>query len=205
ATQPEADAPQSPEPARVIRIPVGDPSINERVQVDRDQERISLTAKDAPMDAVLGLLSEQHGLNIVAGTELEQHISVKLTNVTLEDALDAITLVNGYTWARQNNIITVTAVDPAKKMAPALQDRRVQVFTLNYVSSIDVDKVVKGLLSPVGQSFTNQSLPTDQRRTLDQLVVEDLPPYLERVAEYVAQVDITPTQVGVAVPVLAVT
>ena len=25
-----------------------------------------------------------------------------------------------------------------------------QVFTLNYVSSIDVDKVVKGLLSPVG-------------------------------------------------------
>jgi hypothetical protein len=207
ATQPlpDAGAPLPPEPARVIRIPVGDPTINERVHVDRDQERISLTAKDAPMDAVLGLLAEQHGLNIVAGTELEQHISVKLTNVSLEDALDAITLVNGYTWARQNNIITVTAVDPDKKMAPGLQDRRVQVFTLNYVSSIDVDKVVKGLLSPVGQSFTNQSLPTDQRRTLDQLVVEDLPPYLERIAEFVAQVDIPPMQVVVEAQVLEVT
>jgi ABC-type transport system substrate-binding protein len=91
---PEQVTPQSPEPARIIRIPVGDPTINDRVQIDRDQERISLTAKDAPMDAVLGLLAEQHGLNIVAGTELEQHISVKLTNVSLEDALDAITLVN---------------------------------------------------------------------------------------------------------------
>jgi len=207
ATQPLAEdvPPQASEPARVIRIPVGDPSINQRVQIDRDQERISLTAKDAPMDAVLGLLAEQHGLNIVAGTELAQHISVKLTNVTLEDALDSITLVNGYTWARQNDIITVTAVDPSKKMAPALQDRRVQVFTLNYVSSIDVDKVVKGLLSPVGQSFTNQSLPTDQRRTLDQLVVEDLPPYIARVAEYVSQVDIPPSQVVVEAQVLEVT
>jgi hypothetical protein len=207
ATQPlaEPDGSQPPEPTRVIRIPVGDPAINERIQLNRDQERISLTAKDAPMDAVLGLLAEQHGLNIVAGTELEQHISVKLTDVSLEDALDAITLVNGYTWARQNNIITVTAVDASKKMAPSLQDRRVQVFMLNYVSSIDVDKVVKGLLSPVGQSFTNQSLPTDQRRTVDQLIVEDLPQSLNRIAEFVAQIDIPPMQVVVEAQVLEVT
>jgi type II secretory pathway component GspD/PulD (secretin) len=204
ATQPLAEADGSQPPARVIRIPVGDPAMNQRVQIDQDQERISLTAKDAPLDAILGLLAEQHGLNIVAGTELEQHISVKLTNVTLEDALDSITLVNGYTWARQNNIITVTAIDPGKKMAPALQDRRVQVFTLNYVAAIDVDKVVKGLLSPVGQSFTNVTMPTDQRRTLDQLVVEDLPPYISRVAEYVSQVDIPPSQVVVEAQVLEV-
>lgn len=188
-----------------MRIPVGDPTLAERVQINSSQEKISLTAKDAPLDAVLGLLAEQHGLNIVAGTELTQHISVKLTDVTLENALDAITHVNGYTWAMQNNIITVTAVDPGKKSSPALQGRRVQVFTLNYVSALDVDKVVKGLLSPVGQSFINQSMPTDLRKTLDQLVVEDLPPYLARIAEYIEQVDVPPSQVVVEAQVLEVT
>jgi hypothetical protein len=34
---------------------------------------------------------------------------------------------------------------------------------------------VKGLLSPVGQSFIVQAMPTDQRRTCEQLVVEDPP------------------------------
>jgi type II secretory pathway component GspD/PulD (secretin) len=70
---------------------------------------------------------------------------------------------------------------------------------------MDVDKVVKGLLSPVGQSFTNQALPTDQRRTVDQLIVEDLPPYVQRVGEYVQQVDVPPMQVVVEAQVLQVT
>jgi type II secretory pathway component GspD/PulD (secretin) len=81
----------------------------------------------------------------------------------------------------------------------------VQVFTLNYILASDVDKVVKGLMSPLGQSFVNQTSKTEQRNAHEQLIVEDLPPYLERIAEYIAQVDAMPRQVVVEANILQVT
>jgi len=72
-----------------------------------------------------------------------------------------------------------------------------RVFTLNYILASDVDKVVKGLMSPLGQSFTNTTNFEEQRNADEQLVVEDLPAYLDRIADYIAQVNTMPRQVVV--------
>lgn len=196
--------PPPAQPGATVHLPLNDPSWREKVQINNSNDRITLKVREAPLNVVLALLAEQHRLNIVTADQVSQPISVTLNNVTLEQALDAITLINGYTWARQNGIILVTAIGDEKSSSPILQGQIVQVFTLNYVLANDVDKVVKGLLSPVGVSFVNQTMPTDQRKAAEQVVVQDMPTYVARVANYIQQVDQPPRQVLVEAHVLQV-
>lgn len=189
---------------RKIGFPKIDPEAAARVQISQTDERISLTARDVPIATVLGMIAEKHGLNIVASDEVTQRISLTLSDVRLEDALGAILESNGLSWVRHKDIVTVSRISGESKTSPAAQGRQVRVFALDYVTAADVEKVVSGLLSPVGQSFTHQTSPTDQRRTHEQIVVEDLPPYLRRVEEYLRQADTPPKQVIVEARVLQV-
>ena len=157
---------------------------NADVQISASDDRISLSARDAPLDVVLAMIAEQQGLNVVTGVDVSEHVTVKLADVRLEEALDVILSLNGYTWTRRKSIIIVSRVAADQKTSPAAQGREVRVYTFNYVSSTDVDKVVQGLLSPVGQSFVTETSATDHRRTREQLVVEDLPEYLQRIESY---------------------
>jgi type IV pilus assembly protein PilQ len=190
---------------QIVRVPGADADALNRIQLTRQQDRISLTTRDAPIAVVLGMIAEQHGLNIVAAQEVTQKITVSLNNVRLEDALNAILAVNGYTWSRQQDILLVTAISATNKTLPTVQGRTVRVFTLNYILATEAERVVKGLLSPVGQSFISSTNDKDQRQAFEQLVVEDLPSYVDRVAAYLAQVDVMPRQVLVEANILQVT
>ena len=193
-----------PQPKVVPLAPLAYDSEN-RVQLQSNQDLVTLVTRDAPLSTVLSMIAQQQGLNIVTGEEVSQRVNVTLTNVRLSDALDAILAVHGYTWVRQNNIITIASMNSDRRTSPSVQGRHVRVFTLNYILASDVETVAKGLMSPLGQSFVNQTNVEEQRNAHEQLIVEDLPPYLERIAEYIAQVDTMPRQVVVEANILQVT
>ncbi len=176
-----------------------------RVQLQSNLDLVTLVTRDAPLSTVLSMIAQQQGLNIVTGEEVSQRVNVTLTNVRLNDALDAILAVHGYTWVRHNNIITIASMGAERRTSPSVQGRMVRVFTLNYILASDVEKVVKGLMSPLGQSFTNKVTVDEQRNAHEQIVIEDLPPYLDRIADYIAQVDTMPRQVVVEANILQVT
>ena len=64
--------------------------------------------------------------------------------------------------------------------------------------------MITGLLSPAGKVFSRQTDPKDKRKTLEQLVVEDVTSYVDRIAEYIAHADQPPQQVNVEVRLLQV-
>lgn len=190
---------------RVLQVPPINLDYSDRIQFQANANSVTLIVRDAPLSHVLTLIAQQHGLNIVSGEQMGQKVSVTLQNVSLEDALNSILAVHGFTWSRQNGVLLISSVDSEKRLSPAVQGRIVRVFTLNYVTAADVDKVVKGLMSPVGQSFVNQTNKLDQRNAHEQIIVEDMPAYVDRISQYVAQVDIMPRQVVVEANVLQVT
>ncbi|WP_442510619.1 secretin and TonB N-terminal domain-containing protein [Novipirellula sp. SH528] len=196
---------QSPAHSRNDRVGFAPPVANRgSLYSDAKHHGISVTVKDATVDSVLDLIAEQQGLNVITSGDVSQRITVKLTNVSLSDALNSILPANGLTWTQQNNIIVVSNVTGENKGPANLQGREMRVFSLDYISAEDAEKIVTGMLSPVGQVFINQSMSTDHRRTQEQLVVEDLPMYLWRVEEYIAQVDQAPRQVLIEAHVLQV-
>lgn len=193
-------------PANVEVVPIVPMALvdGNRVQLQSNEDQVHLVTRDAPLSTVLSMIAQQQGLNFVTGEDVNQRVNVTLNNVKLNDALDAILAVHGYTWARNNNIVTISSMNSDRKTSPSVQGRMVRVFTLNYVLASDVEKVVKGLMSPLGQTFTNQTKKMEQRNAHEQLVVEDMPPYLDRIAEYIAQVDTVPRQVIVEANILQV-
>ncbi|MCH7687513.1 MAG: secretin and TonB N-terminal domain-containing protein [Planctomycetes bacterium] len=186
-----------------FKVPIAGAENPGTVEIASNKGRISLIVRDAPIDHVLGLIAQQHGLNIVTSKAVTGQISVTLSDVPLDDALDAILRVNGYTWVRQKNILLITQITGESKVSPVLQGRQLRVFSLNYLSATDVDKVVQGLLSPIGQSFAIESDPLDKLRTREQIVVEDLPEYLRRVEAYISQIDLPPRQVLIEAHILS--
>ncbi len=198
---PEAD--DSPAPAPV-QIPIRRAPRPPGIEVNSADGRLSLTIRDAPLSTVLELIAQQHHVNIVAGGVVEARVSVSLKSVTLDEALDAILKVNGYRWIRQGSIIYVSALNTETTVAADVQGREVRVFSLDYVAAADVEKVVKGLLSPVGTATIAESSSSDQRRTRERIIIEDLPENLIRIECYIAEVDHPPLQVLIEARVLQV-
>lgn len=193
-----------PTPAPEHFIPVRSDVDAGAIQVDNRDGMVRLMVRNAPLRQVLALLAESQKLNLVFASVSEATVTVSLDRVPLSTALDAILSSCGHTWAMRDNIIHVTQIAEGVAVAPGAQGRRMEVFELDYASAADVDLAVKGLLSPIGKSWITQSSPTDNRRTREMIIVEDLPEYIDRIAAYILQSDQPPRQVLVEVSILQV-
>jgi type IV pilus assembly protein PilQ len=172
--------------------------------VQSNGQLITLSVRDAPLNTVLSMIAQQQGLSIVAGKGLTAPVSVTLQPMPLDEAMNALMAISGCTWTRSGNVIYVTEVTKESSESFLAQGRVLRVFPLNYLSALDAEKVVTGLLSPVGKAFSRQTDTKDKRRTAEQLIVEDLPAYVDRIASYLAQSDQPPQQVIVEVRMLQV-
>lgn len=205
--QPSPEGPVMPArvvPARVV-VPMATPDALDGT-VDAEGDLVSIAVREAPLHAVLSLLARQQGLSIVASSELDRTITVTLQPTSLDNALDALLAIADCTWARRNDVIYVTSLSPTEQAAPSpfFQGRELRVYTLNYAAATDMERVVAGLLSSVGSVYVKQFDARDQRKTSEQLVVEDLPPFLERIEQYLSQADVCPRQVLIEARLLQV-
>lgn len=196
---------QSNQPVPTFEVPPSSAGAATQLEITGRADRISILARDAPLTDVLGLLSERYGLNFVHGS-IGDRVSISLRDIPLEDALGAVLGVAGYAWTTQRGIILVSSIsdNPNQTVAPEMSGRIVRVFPLDYVSAEEINSVITGMLSPVGQSYVLTSDPQDNRKTTDQIVVEDLPGSVARIAAYLAQVDVPPRQVIIEARVLEV-
>lgn len=197
---------RAPRDSTPLHVPLGGgaPAETPRVEISARQGRISLTARAAPLEHVLGLLAQETGLNIVTGDDMNRQISLTLRDVMVEDALTAMLAVVDCSWTRHKDIIHVTTNARAKSLPPALQGRELRVLTLDYASATETLESVQALLSPSGQAFVRAIRPGDARQSGEALVVEDLPAYVDRVAAYIAQIDVPPRQVVIEARILQV-
>lgn len=179
------------------------PSSDVPATVTRIGDKVTMEVPDVPITQVLNLIARQHGLNVVASADVTGQISVSLKDVNLDEALTAILRVNGYTWTQIGKTLIVSRIDPESPVSPLVQ-RQVKVFPLTYVGADDVSAVVTGLLSKVGKAIVTTAQPTNKLRTREQLVVEDLPAYVDRITRYIQSVDRPPRQVLIEAHVLRV-
>ena len=192
------------EPLPTIPLPLQSEAGEADIHVSAAGEKMSLSVRDAPLSTVLSLIAEQEGLNVVTGSDLNHPVTVTLHKVSVEEALDAILRSSGCTWHLERNVIYVSSIDEENHVNPAIQGREVRVFHLDFVSASDIEKVVQGLLSPVGNIFATESDANNKRRTSDSVVVEDLPSYMHRIEQYIRQIDQAPRQVLIEAHILEV-
>lgn len=118
---------------------------------------ITVDFKDAELSNVLRLLSDQYGINIIAGDDVKGTVTVRLKDVSLEGALNSILNANGYGYFKEGNIYRVAALDQlaadqeSKKKLQDYEDLMTEVIELRYLDGQDAKKVLNGMLSPRGK------------------------------------------------------
>ncbi len=136
---------------------------------------ISVDFKDADIRQVLRILSLKSGVDVVAGPDVEGLVTIKLTNVPWEQALDIVLRTYSFTYDRKGNVIRVMSLEAVEQEALGTE-----VFALNYAKSKEVMEIVKEMLTERGKvkfdDRTNTVIVTDLPANLFQLkqVVERL-------------------------------
>src|SRR5256712_14205208 len=115
-------------------------------------KRISLDFQDADISSVLRLIADVSGLNMVVGEAVKARVTLKLLNVTWDQALDLILKLNNLGEIREGNILWIDTVanitrlrdDDAKAKESTLktEDILTRIIYLNYsdaAKTIDIE------------------------------------------------------------------
>ena len=137
---------------------------------------ISVDFKDADIRQVLRIISLKSGVDIVAGTDVEGLVTIKLTNVPWEQALDIILRTYGFTYERKGPIVRVMTVSALEKEALATE-----VFPIDYAKAKEVPDVLKEMLSERGR------VKYDERTNT--IIVTDIPTNLFQIKQVIERLD----------------
>lgn len=107
---------------------------------------VTLDFKDADILNVLRILSLKSGINIVTGPEVKGAVSIRLTDVPWDKALDIVLRTYGYVYERSENVIRVTTRENL-----AAEELITETFVLNYTTSEEVEDAVKEMLTERGR------------------------------------------------------
>src|SRR5262249_28096212 len=145
-------------------------------------QRISLDFKDADIQNVLRVLADVSGLNIIATDDVKGKVTLHLTDVPWDQALDLVLSSNRLEQTQEGNVVRISTVSRLKeeRQAPGAADEaahdleplRVRYIRVNYARADEalIDKV-KGVLTDRGSATfddrTNTIILRDIARGID--------------------------------------
>jgi type IV pilus assembly protein PilQ len=165
-------------------------------------ERLTLNFQDIEARAVLQLLAETSGQNIVVSDSVQGNVTLRLQNVPWDQALDIVLRTKGLDQRREGNVIFVAPAEElaarekqqleSRKALTELAPVRTEYLQVNYAKASDLASLIKtqgkaSLLSERG------SVAIDERTNT--LLLQDTADRLEDIRRLVSTLDIPVRQV----------
>jgi type IV pilus assembly protein PilQ len=145
--------------------------------------KISLDFKDADVRNILKLIAEVSEVNLIMGDEVKGRMTIKLVDVSLDQALGVIVQSQSLGMVRNGNVIRIASLEKLRKEEEtqlALKRSkgkgeylRTELIRLNYAIAKDMVPVVKMFLSEHG------SVMADERTNT--LIIRDAPENIETI------------------------
>lgn len=154
----------------------------------KSDKKLTLELEAVPLIDVLHMVAQQNGLNLVVSGAVDGDVSVRLTNVGLATALDAILTSNGYNYFLRGEVIVVK---PLGEVASGeLQSRLV---VLRYANPMMVQKALKSRLSDKGEvvilDHSGEGLSSISTYKANRILITDYPGVLPELVELVLELD----------------
>ncbi|HKZ72837.1 MAG TPA: AMIN domain-containing protein, partial [Steroidobacteraceae bacterium] len=164
-------------------------------------ERLTLNFQDIETRAVLQLLADASGQNIVVSDSVTGSVTLRLQNVPWDQALDIVLRTKGLDQRRQDNVIIVAPQEElaarekadlaAKKDIQELAPLRSEFLQVNYAKASDMAELIK---SQAGSLLSQRgSVAVDDRTNT--LLLQDTADKLGDIRRLVATLDIPVRQV----------
>ncbi len=183
-------------------------------------ERLTLNFQDIDVRAVLQLLADTSGQNIVVSDSVQGSLTLRLQNVPWDQALDIVLRTKGLSMRRRDNVILVGPSEElanrekaelqAKKEVEELAPLRTEYLQVNYAKAAELQALIRGRpLSGGGAgSAATPSIAGGGANTLlsqrgtvsidertNTLLVQDTPDRLADIRKLVATLDVPVRQV----------
>jgi type IV pilus assembly protein PilQ len=174
-------------------------------------ERLTLNFQDIETRAVLQLLADASGQNIVVSDSVQGSVTLRLQNVPWDQALDIVLRTKGLDKRRNDNVIIVAPTEElaarekaelaARQDVQELAPLRSEYLQVNYAKAADLAELIKtqgagGLLSKRG------SVTVDERTNT--LLLQDSSDRLEDIRRLVGTLDIPIRQVQIEARIVIV-
>ena len=116
---------------RIVAIPEQTKAVPEK--------KVSLNFLGADINDVLKALSVQSGRNIVASKDVTGNITISLSNVSVEQALDYVAKLSGYSYAVSDNTYLVGTKDSVRALSGGnSEESKIEVVQIVYANIDDV-------------------------------------------------------------------
>ena len=157
---------------------------------------ITIVVREASLAEVFEMLSREQQVNILLGPEVEGEVSVNLFEVSLDHAIRSIAGAAGFVVERRRGTYMILKREELGQDS-ANGATELRTFKIEYSDPEIVSEIVEKHLSRYGEVT---ELP--ERRLL---IVEDLPDFVERIAQLLEEVDRQPQQIMIDAKILEVT
>ena len=141
-----------------------------------------LAFREVDIKDVLRQLAKQYNINIVFSEAVKGDVTVQLSNISLNEAMDAIITVNGFAYVRKDNVIKVMTAKEAQQ-----EGTMTKLFKLNNADAVSLQSSLKKVLSSEG------TIEADKRS--NSLIVTDMPSVIDKIEEMLPDLDRTIPQV----------
>ena len=174
-------------------------------------ERLTLNFQDLETRAVLQLIADFSGLNIVVSDTVMGSVTLRLQNVPWDQALDIVMTTKGLDMRRNGNVIIVAPAEEiaareqkaleAVKALQTLEPLRSEFIQVNYAKASELAALMKGT---GGKSLLSErgSVAIDARTNT--LLVNDTATSLANIRRLVTTLDIPVRQVTIETRVVIV-
>jgi type IV pilus assembly protein PilQ len=158
---------------------------------------ISLDLQDTDIDNALRIIAEVSNLNIVASEDVLGKVTLRLTDVPWDQALDVILKTHGLDKVLEGNVMRIAPVDKLRVERESLKQAQiadmelaqlvVKYLRVSYGKASELKSLVETVLSERG------TVAYDERS--NQLIVKDIQSGIDNVTELVSKVDLRTPQV----------
>ena len=149
---------------------------------------ITYSCIETPIEKVLMDLAEKAKIDIIINPEVTCNVTVKLTDVPLEEALANILAVYNYTYIATENMVRVI---PIPKPALLKEQQVTRIYKITYADSNDVYTALKKFVSGKAELGYNKGT--------SHIMVTDTEDKIKPIDKFIEQVDRMTSQVLVEV------
>jgi type IV pilus assembly protein PilQ len=177
-------------------------------------QRLTLNFQDIETRAVLQLLAETSGRNIVVSDTVQGNVTLRLRNVPWDQALDIVMTTKGLDMRQNGNVIIVapaeeiaareTADLEAKQAISELEPLYSEFIQVNYAKAADLEELIASTAgSDTGSMLSERgSISVDDRTNT--LLIRDTAERLQSVRRMVRTLDIPIKQVLIEARIVVV-
>ncbi len=171
-------------------------------------EKISLNFQDISIRAVLQIIADFSGFNIITDDTVKGSITLRLQNIPWDQALDIILRSKGLSKRQQGNVLIVGPAEQiaarekveleGQRQAEDLGPVKSELFQINYADATTLSTLIKDKSSSL---LTSRGAITVDKRT-NTLLIQDVANRLNDIRELLKKLDIPVRQVEISTQII---